>query len=100
MIVSNEPGYYKPGEYGIRIENLIAVVELEPQPEGAERRTLGFTTLTVVPYERRLIEVGLLSAEERVFVDDYHARVRELLAPRVDASAARYLRAATEPLPG
>ena len=100
MIVSNEPGYYKPGAYGIRIENLVAVVELDPQPEGAERRTLGFSTLTVVPYERRLIDVGLLSPDERAYVDDYHARVRDVLAPLVDASTARYLRAATEPLGG
>ncbi|MEY2936773.1 MAG: hypothetical protein RL033_7522, partial [Pseudomonadota bacterium] len=63
MIVSNEPGYYKPGHYGIRIENLICVVELAPQPAGAERTTLGFETLTLAPYERRLIDVGLLSAE-------------------------------------
>jgi Xaa-Pro aminopeptidase len=100
MIVSNEPGYYKPGAYGIRIENLVAVVALNPQPDGAERQTLGFITLTVVPYERRLIDVGLLTPEERTFIDDYHARVREVLLPRVDASVARYLRAATEPLRG
>lgn len=100
MIVSNEPGYYKPGAYGIRIENLVSVIELDPQPEGAERRTLGFSTLTVVPYERRLIEVALLGPDERAYVDDYHARVRAVLAPLVDASTARYLRAATEPLRG
>jgi Xaa-Pro aminopeptidase len=100
MIVSNEPGYYKPGAFGIRIENLVTVVELSPQPEGAERPTLGFTTLTVVPYERRLIDATLLTPEERTFVDDYHARVRELLAPLAGASATRYLRAATEPLRG
>jgi Xaa-Pro aminopeptidase len=100
MIVSNEPGYYKPGAYGIRIENLVAVIELYPQPEGAERQTLGFTTLTVVPYERRLIDTGSLTVEERTFVDDYHAHVRELLLPLVDAGAARYLRAATDPLRG
>lgn len=100
MIVSNEPGYYKPGAYGIRIENLIAVVEVSPQPLDAERQTLGFSTLTLVPYERRLIELGLLTPEERSFVDDYHARVREVLAPLVDAATARFLRAATEPLRG
>jgi len=100
MVVSNEPGYYKPGAYGIRIENLIAVVEVSPQPLDAERQTLGFTTLTVVPYERRLIEVGLLTPEERTFVDDYHAMVRELISPLVDAATARFLRAATEPLRG
>jgi Xaa-Pro aminopeptidase len=100
MIVSNEPGYYKPGAYGIRIENLIAVVELSPQPLDAERQTLGFSTLTLVPYERRLIDVALLTPEERTSVDDYHARVRELLSPLVDAGTARYLRAATDPLRG
>lgn len=100
MVVSNEPGYYKPGAYGIRIENLVAVVELSPQPEGAERTTLGFETLTLVPYERRLIDVGRLSPEERSFVDDYHARVREVISPLVDAACARFLRAATEPLRG
>jgi Xaa-Pro aminopeptidase len=100
MIVSNEPGYYKPGAYGIRIENLVAVVEQRPQPEGAERQTLGFETLTLVPYERRLIDVGLLTPEERTFIDDYHARVREVLLPLLDANASRYLRAATEPLRG
>lgn len=99
MIVSNEPGYYKPGHYGIRIENLITVVEVAPQPPGAERQTLGFATLTLVPYERRLIEVSLLTPEERTFVDDYHARVREVLSPRLDAATARFLHAATEPLP-
>jgi Xaa-Pro aminopeptidase len=95
MIVSNEPGYYKPGAFGIRIENLIAVVEVRPQPRGAEKTTLGFETLTVVPYERRLIEVGMLTAEELAFVDAYHARVRALLLPLVDPSVAEYLREAT-----
>lgn len=99
MIVSNEPGYYKTGAFGIRIENLVAVIELSPQPDGAERKTLGFTTLTVVPYERRLIDTGALTVEERAFVDDYHAQVRELLLPLVDAGVAGYLRAATAPLP-
>jgi Xaa-Pro aminopeptidase len=99
MIVSNEPGYYKPGAYGIRIENLITVVEANPQPVGAERQTLGFATLTLVPYERRLIDVGLLTDRERAFVDDYHAQVREVLSPLVDAATVRFLRDATEPLP-
>ncbi len=98
MIVSNEPGYYKPGHYGIRIENLIAVIELDPQPAGAERTTLGFETLTVVPYERRLIDAASLTAEERGYVDAYHIRVRALLTPRVDAQTAKFLTAATLPL--
>lgn len=97
MIVSNEPGYYKPGAFGIRIENLIAVQELSPQPAGAEIKVLGFETLTVVPYERRLIDLALLREEERRYIDDYHRRVRELLLPEV-VEAAEYLDAATAPL--
>ena len=100
MIVSNEPGYYKPGRFGIRIENLISVVELAPQPAGAERTTLGFETLTLCPYERRLIDGGQLTAEERAFVDEYHARVRSVLGPLVtdDASVTEFLLHATAPL--
>jgi Xaa-Pro aminopeptidase len=100
MIVSNEPGYYKPGHFGIRIENLINVVELAPQPAGAERPTLGFETLTLCPYERRLIDGELLTAEERAFVDGYHERVRNVIGPLLahDVSASEYLAHATAPL--
>ena len=98
MIVSNEPGYYKPGEFGIRIENLVLVIELQPQPAGAEKVTLGFETLSVAPYERRLIDVALLTPEERAWVDAYHTRVRELLTPLVEAEAAEFLATATAPL--
>jgi Xaa-Pro aminopeptidase len=100
MIVSNEPGYYKPGHFGIRIENLIAVVELDPQPAGAEKKTLGFETLTLAPYERRLIEVLALTPDERAFVDAYHDRVRRVLAPLLagEADTLAYLTAATAPL--
>lgn len=99
MIVSNEPGYYKPGAFGIRIENLIAVTELDPQPPGAERTTLGFETLTLVPYERRLIDVTLLTPDERAWVDGYHARVRSELEPLLEGEAREYLCAVTAPLP-
>ncbi|KAB0681265.1 aminopeptidase P family protein [Aureimonas leprariae] len=98
MIVSNEPGYYKEGAFGIRIENLLAVVELDPQPAGAERRTLGFETLTFVPYDRRLIDVALLTTEERRFVDEYHASVRERLEGDLEAADRDWLIRATEPL--
>jgi Xaa-Pro aminopeptidase len=98
MVVSNEPGYYKPGAYGIRIENLIYVIELEPQPAGAEKTTLGFENLTVVPYERRLIDVASLDADERAFVDAYHATVRRVLGPLLDGPAAAFLVKMTEPL--
>lgn len=98
MVVSNEPGYYKPGHFGIRIENLIAVIELDPQPKGAEKRMLGFETLTLVPYERRLIDVGLLTSAEALWIDAYHARVRDRLMPEVGPEAAEYLARATAPL--
>lgn len=98
MILSNEPGYYKPSAFGIRIENLIAVVELSPQPAGAERTTLGFETLTVVPYERRLIDVSLLDPGERAWVDAYHERVRAELSGLVEGDVAGYLQRATAPL--
>jgi Xaa-Pro aminopeptidase len=102
MILSNEPGYYKAGAYGIRIENLIAVRRLDPQPAGAERTVLAFETLTLAPYDRRLIDLALLGDAERRAVDAYHARVREALAPALaqagDDGAGRWLAAATAPL--
>ncbi|HET9623506.1 MAG TPA: aminopeptidase P family protein [Kofleriaceae bacterium] len=103
MIVSNEPGYYKSGKsgaFGIRIENLITVVALDPPPPGAERAVLTFDDLTLAPYERRLIDLGMLSDRERAQVDAYHARVRATLAPLLAAhpDVAAYLDAATAPL--
>jgi Xaa-Pro aminopeptidase len=96
MILSDEPGYYKPGAYGIRIENLV-VVEPRPRPEGGERDLLGFRTLTLCPIDRRLVEPALLTPEERSWLDAYHARVREELLPLV-GDAAGWLESATAPL--
>ena len=96
MILSNEPGYYKPEQYGIRTENLVAV-EPREAPEGAERKLLGFRTLSLCPIDRRLIDVELLTREERAWVDAYHARVREELRPLV-GEAAGWLDAACAPL--
>ncbi|HET6469639.1 MAG TPA: aminopeptidase P family protein [Geminicoccaceae bacterium] len=97
MIVSNEPGYYKAGAYGIRIENLV-VVRSEPRPPGGERDLLAFDTLTLCPIDRRLIRVDLLSSNERDWVNDYHARVRAELGPLVDGAARDWLDAATRPI--
>jgi Xaa-Pro aminopeptidase len=97
MIVSNEPGYYRAGAYGIRLENLVAVVPREGIP-GAERPMLGFETLTLAPFDRALIDPALLTADEREWVDAYHARVRDALAGRLPADAAAWLEAATAPL--
>jgi Xaa-Pro aminopeptidase len=97
MILSNEPGYYKTGAYGIRIENLVLIVPA-PAPAGAEKKLLGFETLTLAPIDRRLIDPGLLSPDEREWLDRYHAEVRQRLAPELDAATANWLDAATVPL--
>ncbi|MBR9763452.1 MAG: aminopeptidase P family protein [Rhodobacteraceae bacterium] len=98
MILSNEPGYYREGAFGIRIENLI-VVEPAAALEGADaRRMLSFETLTWVPIERRLIDVAALSAPERAWVDAYHAEVRSRIRPLLDEPTALWLDRATEPL--
>ncbi len=96
MILSNEPGYYKPDAYGIRIENLVLVEERKIA--GMEGRWLGFETLTFVPLDRRLIEKALLNADEVAWVDAYHARVREVLAPRLSGEDLAWLERETEPL--
>ncbi|AWN37835.1 aminopeptidase P family protein [Methylobacterium radiodurans] len=96
MILSNEPGYYRAGAYGIRIENLVLV---EPREiAGGERPMLGFETLTLAPYDRRLIDADLLDAAEVAWIDAYHARVRETLSPYLDAEARAWLDRATAPL--
>ncbi len=97
MILSNEPGFYKPGAWGIRIENLILV---EPRTiEGAERPMLGFETLSFAPIDQALIEPALLTDEERAWLDAYHAEVRTIVAPLVPEDVRRWLERATQPLP-
>ena len=97
MIVSNEPGYYKEGAYGIRIENLVAVVPVD-SIAGAEREMLGFETLTLAPIDRACVETALLSDAERAWLDDYHARVMAEIGPLVDDATSDWLAAATQPL--
>ncbi len=97
MILSNEPGYYREGHYGIRIENLI-VVEPRDVP-GAERVMYGFETITLAPYERALIEPSLLTEAERAWIDAYHARVLAEIGPALTGEAERaWLKAACAPL--
>jgi Xaa-Pro aminopeptidase len=98
MILSNEPGYYKPGAYGIRIENLVIVTE--PQPIGGDIAMHGFATLTLCPIDRRLIETGLLVEAEIDWMDHYHARVRAEISPLVDDDVKTWLEAATTSLRG
>ena len=97
MILSNEPGYYRPGAYGIRIENLVIVRDAEP-PEGGERDLLGFENVTRVPLDRTLIDVTMLTPDERTWVDAYHATVRQDLGDRLDGPAGDWMMRATEPL--
>ena len=96
MILSNEPGYYKIGEYGIRIENLVLV---EPRTiAGAEKPMLGFSTLTLAPLDRALIDVALLTPADVAWVDAYHARVNAAVGPLLDDVARIWLDNATASL--
>jgi len=94
MILSNEPGYYREGHYGIRLENLLAVTEPKPI-EGGETAMLGFETLTLAPFDHRLIVPDLLTSTERDWLNDYHARVRGELSPLLNGDGAKWLRAVT-----
>ncbi|HUE79801.1 MAG TPA: aminopeptidase P family protein [Sphingomicrobium sp.] len=96
MILSNEPGYYKSGEYGIRIENLVLVVDIAV--EGAEKNMLGFETLTFAPIDRRLVVKDMLSAAEREWLNAYHAEVLAKIGPRLEGVERAWLEAACAPL--
>lgn len=91
MIVSNEPGFYQEGAYGIRIENLQYVTPPEPI-EGGDRDMLGFECVTFAPLARRLIDLDLLSSDERDWVDDYHQRVLSEIGDLVDGEAGAWLK--------
>ncbi|MEJ2433516.1 MAG: aminopeptidase P family protein, partial [Pseudolabrys sp.] len=97
MILSNEPGYYKTAAYGIRTESLVLVIAA-PEPKGAEKPLNAFETLTLAPIDRRLIDTRLLTAKERHWLDSYHARVQEMIAPLVEAETQGWLERATRPL--
>ncbi|WP_458760068.1 aminopeptidase P family protein [Afipia sp. TerB] len=96
MILSNEPGYYKTGSFGIRIENLELVIEAKI--EGAEKPMNGFEALTLAPIDRRLISESRISKQELRWLNAYHARVRHEIRPLVDEATKVWLDAATEPL--
>jgi Xaa-Pro aminopeptidase len=96
MIISNEPGYYKTGEYGIRIENLVLVVPREI--EGAEKEMLGFETLTFAPIDRRLTDAQMLETEELVWLNCYHAHVLAKIGPQLEGDDLAWLQAACAPI--
>ena len=96
MLLSNEPGYYKAGEYGIRIENLMLVVK--HTPAGGDATMLAFETTSFVPIERRLIEPALLTPEERAWLDAYHAETLRRAAPLLDAETRAWLEEKCAPI--
>jgi Xaa-Pro aminopeptidase len=96
MILSNEPGYYKTGEYGIRIENLVLVVPREI--DGAEKEMLGFETLTFAPIDRRLVDAEMLEPEELVWLNCYHAHVLARIGPSLSGADLTWLQVACAPI--
>jgi Xaa-Pro aminopeptidase len=96
MFLSNEPGYYKAGAFGIRIENLVLVEERHI--EGAEGRYFGFETLTFAPIDRALVDTDLMTRDEMRWWDEYHAKVLEIVAPQVEGEALGWLEKACAPL--
>ena len=97
MILSNEPGLYFEGLYGIRLENLVLVTPLAAVP-GGTREMMGFETLTLVPFDRRLIDPKQLLPWELAWLNDYHARVRREIEPVLLSDDRTWLRHATAPI--
>ncbi len=97
MIVSNEPGYYREGHYGIRLENLLAVTEPETIP-GGETPMMSFETLTLVPFDRRLVVTEMLNDEEREWLNAYHSRVRKEVSPLLKDTDLQWLEQVTAAL--
>ncbi|MCX8501005.1 MAG: aminopeptidase family protein P, partial [Alphaproteobacteria bacterium] len=95
MIISNEPGYYRPGAYGIRLENLVVVTELATQP-GYERKMLGFETLTLAPFDLRLVYLPMLDGGEIAWLNHYHQRVWAALSPELQGDELAWLKRATK----
>ncbi len=95
MIYSNEPGYYKADSYGIRIENLVFVREVDSP---GERNMLGFEELTLAPLDRNMVDLSLLDERELDWLNAYHARVRDEFAPLLEGSDRAWLEAQTEPI--
>jgi Xaa-Pro aminopeptidase len=98
MILSNEPGYYREGAFGIRLENLIVVQDAPALPGGDDRAQLCFETVTFAPIDRRLVEVAMLSSGERDWLNGYHAATRDRIGPNVSETARLWLEAACAPL--
>jgi Xaa-Pro aminopeptidase len=99
MILSNEPGYYREGAFGIRIENLLVVGIAPALPGGdAHRKMLDWQTLSFAPIDRRLVVPEMLETAARNWLNDYHAQVAQKIGPRLSPAAKLWLDAATAPL--
>lgn len=96
MIVSNEPGYYRADAFGIRCENLVVVRECTRA--GEEQSMLGFEAITLVPFDRRLVEPGLMTPAELAWLDNYHSQVRSVVGPLLQGADREWLQQATRPL--
>lgn len=92
MIISNEPGYYKDGEYGIRIENLVVVEPVEKKLKGSNKQFLRFRTLTIAPIDFRLVDKKMLTGDERGWLVEYHEHIYNVLAKKIDNHAAEWLK--------
>lgn len=99
MVCSNEPGFYKAGEYGMRVENLV-VVKPDERPTSGDFRFLGFENLTLCPIQSKLINPALMTPDQITFLDHYHAEVRQRLSPLLDAPTREWLEQATRPIEG
>ena len=97
MIISNEPGYYREGHYGIRLENLV-IVEDAAAIQGGDKPMLGFETITLCPFDRRLVETELLSPAETAWLNAYHGEVYDALSPHLDKQDRAWLKQATKKL--
>lgn len=97
MIISNEPGYYREGAYGIRLENLILVSEPE-DISGGEQQMMHFETLTLAPFDRNLIDCKFLNERELKWLNSYHRTVYKTLSPELKGPAKSWLKAATSPI--
>ena len=98
MILSNEPGYYKPGSFGIRIENLVVVKPAPDLINGDLRDMWSFETLTMVPINKTMIEINLLTKEEIIWINSYHKTVETRLIPLLDTTTQKWLKNATSPI--
>ena len=98
MFVSNEPGYYKEGAYGIRIENLVSVRDTGRKLDGGGKLVYEFETVTLAPMDRNLIDAKLLSEAERKWLNDYHRQVHDTLSPLLDKADKDWLEQATAPI--